>query len=104
MEKPETGGSDPCHPVAKHLAAEVCTGTLAPFLRALGLRSLADRLCGEPPKRSARRRASGRRHSLRTVQGLVRSTSGAIRNVQQLPTDDGVLSSRQVKILTGWTE
>jgi len=39
MEESETGGSDPCHPVAKPLAAEVCTGTLAPFLRALGLRS-----------------------------------------------------------------
>ena len=39
MEKSETGGSDPCHPVAKHLAAGVCTGTLAPFLRAWGLRS-----------------------------------------------------------------
>ena len=43
MEKSETGGSDPCHPVAKHLAAEVCTGTLARFLRALGLRSLGCR-------------------------------------------------------------
>ena len=27
MEKSETGGSDPCHPIATHLAAEICTGT-----------------------------------------------------------------------------
>jgi hypothetical protein len=47
MEKSETGGSDPCHPVAKHLAAEVCTGTLAPFLSALGLRSLDQIDCVE---------------------------------------------------------
>jgi hypothetical protein len=47
MEKSETGGSDPCHPVAKHLAAEVCTGTLAPFLRALGLSSLDQIDCVE---------------------------------------------------------
>ena len=47
MEKSETGGSDPCHPVAKHLAAEVCPGTLAPFLRALGLRSFDQFDCVE---------------------------------------------------------
>jgi len=66
MEKSETGGSDPCHPVAKHLAAEVCTGTLAPFPRVGTPFIRSVRLCGEPPKRSARRRVSGRRHSLRT--------------------------------------
>ena len=47
MEKSETGGSDPYHPVAKHLAAEVCRGTLAPFLRALGTRSLDQIDCVE---------------------------------------------------------
>ena len=47
MEKSETGGSDPCHPVAKHLAAEVCTGTLAPFPHALGLRSFDQFDCVE---------------------------------------------------------
>ena len=40
MEKSETGGSDPYHPLANILLLRSGRGTLAPFLRALGLRTL----------------------------------------------------------------